>query len=81
MGMGDFGNYTYPVANKPHKCVWCGEEILKGEKHTQFKGCWQGDMQNWRMHNECNEALAVEGDIISEGFPEGEGKRGKAEFN
>lgn len=51
--MSDFGNYSNPVAAKSHTCEWCYGIIAKGEKHVQFKGMFEGDWQNWRMHNEC----------------------------
>lgn len=46
----------HPVARKEYKCIYCGEKILKGEKHCKATGAWEGDLQDWRMHNECNEA-------------------------
>lgn len=51
--MSEFGSYLYPRARKQHRCEWCGEPIPVGEKHTQYVGKWEGEFQNWRMHNEC----------------------------
>lgn len=51
--MTDFGDTTWPVARKDHRCEWCGETIPKAEKHAHFVGKWDGEFQNWRMHNEC----------------------------
>jgi hypothetical protein len=68
----------YPKANKEHKCIWCGEGILKGEVHYQFKGKWEGEWQNWRMHKECIDA-ANKTDELREGILECGHKRGLAE--
>lgn len=68
-------DYYYPKARKDHKCLWCGEMILKGEIHTQFKGLWQGDWQNWRMHNECIVPCGKDTDY-DEGIEEYVHKRG-----
>lgn len=57
--MSDFSTYRFPVARKEHKCEWCGEAIIIGEKHFQFTGVWEGDWQNWRMHTECEEYSAL----------------------
>ncbi len=66
--MSDFGGYTHPVGRKDYRCEWCGETILRGEKHTQFTGMWEGEFQNWRMHDECHEAGSHFNDEISDGF-------------
>jgi hypothetical protein len=79
--MGDCGGYSNPKARKIYVCGWCGEIILKAERHTHFKGSWQGEWQDWRMHKECNDALVEDGEIIPEGFIPRIGKRGRAEFN
>lgn len=51
--MSDLGGYTKPIAQKKHRCIWCGDAIPKGEKHQHCKGKWEGDWQDWRMHAEC----------------------------
>jgi hypothetical protein len=48
-----FGETTRPVGRKEHRCEFCYGPIPKGEKHPQFKGMWEGEWQNWRMHEEC----------------------------
>lgn len=53
--MSDFGNSSWPVGRKDYKREWCGEPIPKGEKHYHYVGVWEGDWQNWRMHQECQE--------------------------
>mgnify|MGYP001561660507 CR=1 FL=1 len=65
--MTDFGETINPTARKDHKCEWCGGKIAKGEVHCQFKGKWQGEFQNWRMHDECYEN-AEDSDSLQDGF-------------
>ncbi len=74
--MSDFFNYTYPKAAKDYRCEWCGETILKGEKHTHGSGAWEGDWQNWRMHNECFE-IGLLNEEITDGFSPFENERPK----
>jgi hypothetical protein len=51
--MSNFGETFSPVARKQHRCEWCLGPIPEGEKHKQFRGMWDSEWQNWRMHNEC----------------------------
>jgi hypothetical protein len=46
---------TKPVARKEHRCVWCNENILIGEKHIRADGMYDG-FQHDRWHNECRDA-------------------------
>lgn len=46
---------SFPVAAKDHRCIWCGETILKNTKH-RYEISRFGDLQNHRWHLECNEA-------------------------
>lgn len=71
--MNDFGAMVRPIAAKQHSCWWCGRQIEKGEKHYHYSGMWQGDWQDWRMHNECYEQYEKEDDY-GEGFALGEGE-------
>lgn len=59
--MSDFGDYLRPTARKTYYCEWCGQTIPAGERHHQFKGKWEGEWQNWRMHDECQAAYEAEG--------------------
>lgn len=45
-----------PVARKEHRCEWCTEPIIVGEKHEHYTGVYDGDFQSTRMHFECLEA-------------------------
>lgn len=60
--MSDFGGGDSVKARKEHQCIWCLTPIVKDEIHYQFKGLWEGDWQNWRMHSECSEAHSREAD-------------------
>lgn len=51
--MSDFGEGRHIVARKDHRCQGCLSKIPKGEMHYQFKGAYEGEWQNWRMHEEC----------------------------
>ena len=68
--VSDFGEVTHPMGRKEHRCEWCYGPIPKGEKHARFVGKWQGEFQNWRMHNECLDASE---DIRNDGFEPGSG--------
>lgn len=70
----DFGQLTLPIAQKEHRCEWCYGPIPKGEKHAQYKGMWDGDWQNWRMHNECY-TIAIDDDALYDGFEPGCGEQ------
>lgn len=49
---------TSPIARKEHKCEWCGEPILKGEKHHRETGKFDGNFTSYRMHLECRDAVS-----------------------
>ena len=44
------------VARKEHKCVWCGEIILKGEKYHSRTYIFEG-LQSDKTHNDCNSVM------------------------
>lgn len=46
---------TFPVARKQHRCIWCGEAILIGEKHRHEISKFD-ELQDHRWHVECQEA-------------------------
>lgn len=41
------------ICRKEHKCIWCGEKILKGEKSQVLKGVYENSFQNDHWHIEC----------------------------
>ena len=65
--MSDFGEGKVVKVRKDCRCHWCGEGIAKGKEAFWFKGRWNGDWQDWRMHPEC-EAAYREDDSYDEGF-------------
>lgn len=65
--MSDFGETTFHVVRKNHRCEWCGEMILKDEECAHYQGKFEGEWQNWRMHRECYH-VAVTCDEMQEGF-------------
>lgn len=69
------------AARKEHKCVWCGEKILKGEKHTKRAYVMEGEFVHDRLHSECYVAMC-DGTLDwldNEGFCEYAFKRGTTE--
>lgn len=64
--MSDFSRMTHPKSKKERICEWCGQTILSGKVHPHFVGTFQGDWQNWRMHDECYAVMRL-GDYI-DGF-------------
>ena len=46
---------SFPVARKPHRCVWCGESIPVGLKHRHEISAFDG-IQDHRWHLECDKA-------------------------
>jgi hypothetical protein len=66
----EFAILRTPTGRKQHICAWCAGPIPKGEKHKHFIGIWDGDFQNWRMHDEC---FATSAGAQEQGFTPGEG--------
>jgi hypothetical protein len=74
--MSDFGNTAKHKARKEHRCEWCGEVILKDTMFWQFTGRWEGEFQNWRMHEECYAASTKDRFTMEDGFEPFGQKRG-----
>ena len=58
-------SYTFlaeskPKAAKEHRCIWCGETILKGEIHVQQSGVFDGELQENRFHYDCHPAMQTD---------------------
>lgn len=47
---------TTPTAAKAHKCIWCGEQIAKGERYDRNKMIYDGDFHDNKFHLECGRA-------------------------
>jgi hypothetical protein len=69
-----FNENSWVVARKPHRCIWCYEQIEIGESHTRYVGSWEGEFQDWRMHEECWTDYDLNYDS-EEGFMPGEAQR------
>jgi hypothetical protein len=72
--MSDFGEMKDVLARKHGSCVWCYGPIPKGETHKHYKGMFDGQWQNWKMHDECYAAYVASSDYGNEGFTPGEGE-------
>jgi hypothetical protein len=72
--MSDFGRSSHPKARKDHRCEWCGQSIPRGEVHYLFVGVWEGEWQNWRMHEECSKYANLNNEFI-DGFTPFENER------
>ena len=47
-------------ARKQYACDWCGEPIEVGEMHVKgARGDWK-DLDSWRLHQECADAVRRE---------------------
>ena len=58
----DFGEGAWIKGRKRHRCAGCQGPIFKSELHFQFKGKYENEWQNWRMHAECHAAQEISGD-------------------
>jgi hypothetical protein len=43
------------TAKKEHVCIWCGQKILAGEKYTDERSVYDGNIQRHRWHPECHD--------------------------
>lgn len=41
-----------PIAIKSHRCNFCGEYILKGERYERYTMLWE-DLYEWKNHIDC----------------------------
>lgn len=44
------------TARKVHCCIWCGQDILPGEKYRDERSVYDGNIQRHRWHPECAES-------------------------
>ena len=69
--MSDFLNQRWFRSKKQHRCVWCGELIVVGERYLYRAYRFDGKFQTDHLHEECSVALATHPDqqfMIEEGF-------------
>lgn len=76
--MSDFGEMHHPVARKDHRCEWCYTVIPKSEEHKQYRSIWEGNWQNWRMHDECYKVAAQDARGMAQKSGRGRGQRWEA---
>ncbi len=50
---------SYQKARKQHKCIWCGEKIVIGEKYRR-EASFYDEFQTHNWHMECNAAAQIE---------------------
>ena len=65
--MSDFGEGHWVIGRKAHRCEGCFGPIPRGEKHFLYKGMYQCEWQNWRMHEECHEDWHTNLDLHGDG--------------
>ena len=44
------------LARKAHRCIWCGQGIEAGTKYIRERSVYDGHMQNFAWHPECQRA-------------------------
>jgi hypothetical protein len=72
--MSDFGEGKWVKTRRAHRCEWCGEGIDVGSRAYRYCGMYDGEWQNWGMHEECLDVYALNG---YEEFSPYEGERPK----
>lgn len=68
---------------KPHRCIWCGEHIPKGDTAVYRSYVFDNALQSDWMHQECYEAMGTPGvDCLDDegGFDPYSYRRGSAEL-
>jgi len=60
--MSDFGSGVWRKARKRHRCSGCLGPILIGETYYRYVGNYEGEFQNWAMHEECFEDYDTNGE-------------------
>lgn len=58
---------SFPVARKQHRCIWCGESILPGEKYRDERSIFDGEFQYHKWHPECCDAAAKDEEMAEWG--------------
>ena len=43
-----------PIANKEHKCMYCGGIIKKGEQYERQTNIFDGSIYDWICHKRCS---------------------------
>ncbi len=53
--MSDMGEGIWVTGRRAHRCAGCQSPIPLDEVHFHFRGKWEGEWQNWRLHAECHQ--------------------------
>jgi hypothetical protein len=56
----EIGSDDIHMARKAHRCTWCGEHILVGEKYLRRRGICEDGPSTVKHHMECEEAAAAD---------------------
>lgn len=56
--MSDFYSQQQVKARKEHKCYWCGDTIMPGEKYYRVAGIYEGDFSTRKECDTCNTTVA-----------------------
>lgn len=51
-----------PKARKNHRCIWCGQSILKGFEYLLVIVEWEGGLETQKWHEECYGCAAADCD-------------------
>jgi len=51
-----FLSEAWRKARKTHRCWYCGEDIVPGERYHVWNGMTDGQFGTTKTHRECNEA-------------------------
>lgn len=71
-----------PIAQKSHRCTWCGETINKGDKYYKYVHVFDLELCVAKMHTECEKAFYdwCHESYNDDGYGEGQFKRGTTEL-
>jgi len=70
---------TKHKARKQHRCIWCGEAIVIGEKYVLHKIKFDGVFQSNKYHAECWGSMLCSDFDPDVGYAAFSMKRGKPE--
>lgn len=61
--MSDFnGDVSQHKAQKPRKCIYCGQGISIGDTYKKQSGVFDGDWYTNHYHPECFDQLGIDGE-------------------
>lgn len=60
--MSHFNPSIRRTARKTYRCYWCGQPICTGDTYDRQTGVYDGQWFDSKMHTECTEACAEDGD-------------------